>query len=337
MAHSLHHALTTSPYPPPTSAQAKPSSSYFAFLLGFDQRFHDVAAEIVITQSQLMRLMLSPTYTRDAIALTHEQVIVALATLQSSVQDLSRAYINHANTVLGPGSRGPTLDLGLTTTLLEGGLLTGAARQPSPGAAQDQPAGKKKRKRAPPDPNAPKRALTPYFLFMSSARARIAEELGSNMKPKEIADEGTRRWASMPDAEKQVWNSIYQENLAIYRIKMKAYKEGKTVPSDDEAKTEFQALGGVEAVAKQAESEEEEEEEPSPEPPKVPSPPTKTSKRRKAEKPSTPAAKEPTPPPPSTKKSEKSKKKKKDEPAPAPAAPAAEPKSDKKKKKTKKA
>lgn len=150
---------------------------------------------------------------RNALALTHIQVIVSLATLQSAVSDLSRAYINHANTVL---NRGPsTLDLGgITSSLLENGFLSGG-RGLSPGgglAAGPRTLGgvdaisgaKKKRKRAPPDPNAPKRALTPYFLYMQHNRASIAQELGENARPKEVADEGTRRWAEMPDEEKQV-------------------------------------------------------------------------------------------------------------------------------------
>ena len=134
------------------------------------------------------------------------QVIVALATLQSSVQDLSRAYINHANTVLAPGSGG-ALDSNLTNILSESGLLTGAHAS---GAVTGQrteaaePEGKKKRKRTPHDPNAPKRALTPYFLYMQSARAQIARELGDSAKPKEVADEGTRRWQEMPANEKSV-------------------------------------------------------------------------------------------------------------------------------------
>jgi hypothetical protein len=134
-------------------------------------------------------------------ALTYVQVIVSLATLQSAVSDLSRAYINHANTVL---NRGPsTLDLGgITTSLLENGLL-GGGRGPTPGAA-DGAEVKKKRKRAPHDPNAPKRALTPYFLYMQHNRSTIASELGASARPKEVADEGTRRWAEMPEAEKQV-------------------------------------------------------------------------------------------------------------------------------------
>lgn len=136
------------------------------------------------------------------------QVIVALATLQSSVQDLSRAYINHANTVLNPGSGGRSLDIGVTSVLLENGLL-GSNPQRSAGdieAKLEDASGeaKKKRKRAPHDPNAPKRALTPYFLYMQTARPIIAKELGEHAKPKEVADEGTRRWAAMKEPDKRV-------------------------------------------------------------------------------------------------------------------------------------
>ena len=134
------------------------------------------------------------------------QVIVALATLQSSVQDLSRAYINHANTVLAPG-RGGALDSNLTNILSESGLLTGQGAQAAVGGLQlgePEVEGKKKRKRQPHDPNAPKRALTPYFLYMQSARSQISKELGDQAKPKEVADEGTRRWTEMPANEKSV-------------------------------------------------------------------------------------------------------------------------------------
>lgn len=139
----------------------------------------------------------------DATSLTwvYPKVIVALATLQSSVQDLSRAYINHANTVLNPGRSG-TLDVGLTNTLVEAGLL---GRHEAPLATEEATGDtKKKRKRAKHDPNAPKRALTPYFLYMQTARANIARELGPNAKPKEVADEGTRRWSTMKEEDKMV-------------------------------------------------------------------------------------------------------------------------------------
>lgn len=138
------------------------------------------------------------------VALTYVQVIVALATLQSSVQDLSRAYINHANTVLNPGRSGG-LDVGLSNILADSGLLTtGRIADGLPQVENPVEEGKKKRKRAKHDPNAPKRALTPYFLYMQSARSQIAKELGEHAKPKEVADEGTRRWGSMSPAEKAV-------------------------------------------------------------------------------------------------------------------------------------
>ena len=140
-------------------------------------------------------------------AFTHDwpQVIVALATLQHSVQDLSRAYIQHANTVLAPGKQGMTpIDANLTNILNEAGLITGRPVEPVPAPVEADADGKKKRKRTPHDPNAPKRALTPYFLYMQSARATIAKELGDSAKPKEVADEGTRRWTEMAPNEKSV-------------------------------------------------------------------------------------------------------------------------------------
>ena len=138
------------------------------------------------------------------------KVIVALATLQSSVQDLSRAYINHANTVLNPGRTG-ALNVDLSETLVQAGLLQGRLGDQGQ-ISFDLPEsdGKKKRKRAKHDPNAPKRALTPYFLYMQSARSHIAKELGQGAKPKEVADEGTRRWGAMKDEDKQVRSDAAQ-------------------------------------------------------------------------------------------------------------------------------
>ncbi len=167
-----------------------------------EQRTVEIVHTLTDQVTNAVDAVVSSSSDRDSLAKTYHKVIVALATLQNSVQDLSKAYINHANTVLNPGRAG-TLDLNLTTTLLDSGLLT--QRAPSPGMKQEVPVeAKKKRKRAAHDPNAPKRALTPYFLYMQSARPQIAQELGSNAKPKEVADEGTRRWGIMPEADKNV-------------------------------------------------------------------------------------------------------------------------------------
>ena len=298
-------------------------------------------------------------YEPQDVALTYVQVIVALATLQSSVQDLSRAYINHANTVLNPGRTGG-LDVGLSNILADSGLLTSGRIADVLPQNTEEPMveGKKKRKRAKHDPNAPKRALTPYFLYMQSARSQIAKELGEHAKPKEVADEGTRRWGSMSPGEKavsssvskppsptdslQVWDEVYASNLAVYRVKMAAYKAGQPIPDDAEAQrlVEMGKAPAAHEIEAEADDDEEEEEE-EPEPVKAPEPP-KSAKRRKSEKTAPePAVVAPVVTPPSPEKKKPAKKGKKEEtaapaPTPAPAPVAAKPASEKKKTKAKK-
>lgn len=130
------------------------------------------------------------------------KVVTGLATLQSAVQDLSRAYIAHTNTVIGKGA-GSSLELLNFTNPLggENGLFSGRLATPAPAPEQGEV---KKRKRAPHDKNAPKRPVTPYFLYMSYAREGIARDMGSGASAKQVADEGTRRWNSMDQEEKQV-------------------------------------------------------------------------------------------------------------------------------------
>ncbi|KAH8700547.1 hypothetical protein BGW36DRAFT_374386 [Talaromyces proteolyticus] len=228
----------------------------------------------------------------DDFTRTRDSVIVSLASLQSAVSDLSRAYINHANTVLNRGpvgiesSLGSGLAGGLASTLLENGLLAGLPRHVSPheGKVEGE---KKKRKRVAHDPNAPKRALTPYFLYMSHNRAAIAEEMGSDAKPKDVAEEGTKRWAEMPESEKGVWKKLYADNLAVYRAKMQAYKAGLAPPEDDNATADIQLQQSVAAAEAEAEEssssggeeEDGDEDESSPEP-KEPTPPPSGKRRR---------------------------------------------------------
>lgn len=135
------------------------------------------------------------------------QVVTGLATLQSAVQDLSRAYIAHTNTVIGKGA-GSSLELlslanpiGSENGLFNTGRLATPAPAPAPAPEQSEV---KKRKRAPHDKNAPKRPVTPYFLYMSFARDGIAKSMGSGTTAKQVADEGTRRWNTMEDDEKHV-------------------------------------------------------------------------------------------------------------------------------------
>ena len=139
------------------------------------------------------------------------QVVTGLATLQSAVQDLSRAYIAHTNTVIGKGS-GSALELMSVANPLGPGenvLFTGRTATPGPNVEGGE---SKKRKRAPHDKNAPKRPVTPYFLYMQTARSEISSEMPPSHSAKQVADEGTKRWLEMPAEEKEV-SDLFMTNV----------------------------------------------------------------------------------------------------------------------------
>lgn len=119
------------------------------------------------------------------------------------MKDLSKAYLNHQSVILHSGENDAgALDLEQLTTLLESGLL---GHHASSGMMLDLPIGeKKKRKRVTHDPNAPKKPLTAYFLYMKTARPQIAAELGPDARPSKVAEEGTRRWTTMATADQNV-------------------------------------------------------------------------------------------------------------------------------------
>ncbi|KAI0384008.1 hypothetical protein F5Y04DRAFT_248745 [Hypomontagnella monticulosa] len=85
---------------------------------------------------------------------------------------------------------------------------------------------KKERKKRTHDPNAPKRPLTPYFLYMQTARPIIASDLGQDAPKGAVQEEGQRRWASMTPGEKNAWNNAYQFNLRLYNARVHSYKAG---------------------------------------------------------------------------------------------------------------
>lgn len=71
---------------------------------------------------------------------------------------------------------------------------------------------KKERKKRTHDPNAPKRPLTPYFLYMQHARSIIANDLGPEAPKGAVQEEGQRRWAHMSPGEKKV-SQPYHETV----------------------------------------------------------------------------------------------------------------------------
>ncbi|OJJ86537.1 uncharacterized protein ASPGLDRAFT_166831 [Aspergillus glaucus CBS 516.65] len=276
----------------------------------------------------------------DEFTRSRDSVLVSLTQLSSAVADLSRAYINHSNTVLGRKPEDFDLGIinsGITNALYQNGLLT---RPSSPGAKSEAGGDKKKRKRNH-DPNAPKRALTPYFLYMQHNRPQIQKELGDdNVKPKDVAEEGTRRWGSMTDVEKAVWKKIYLENLEKYRQQMgeyKAQKEQKAHEHDQAASSQLQQEATAEPSQAGSDDEEENEEEedeeeaspeseveasPTPEPRKEPSPPRSSKQRRRSDVAKTSKAVEESPVAPKSpeKKKRTSARKEKEQETPAPAS-----------------
>lgn len=131
------------------------------------------------------------------------QVVTGLSTLQSAVSDLSRAYISHTNAVLGKGASTSLDQLNFANPLGgESVLFNNPPRGPTPAPTIELVDGKK-RKRAPHDKNAPKRALTPFFLYLQTARPQIAQQMPGHTA-KGVQDEGGKRWREMAESEKEV-------------------------------------------------------------------------------------------------------------------------------------
>jgi hypothetical protein len=90
----------------------------------------------------------------------------------------------------------------------------------------------KKRKKRNHDPNAPKRPLTAYFLYLQHARQIIANDLGENAPKGAVQDEGLRRWNSMSPAEKAGWTNAYAYSLRLYNARVDSYRKGNIHAKD---------------------------------------------------------------------------------------------------------
>jgi hypothetical protein len=136
--------------------------------------------------------------------LTWLKVVTGLSTLQDAIQILSSAYIKQTNAVLG--EHGASLDVESALSRLGDNPLLGglnSLRAASPAKSVTAEAKKEKKKRVH-DPNAPKRPLTPYFLYMQTARPIIADDLGPDVAKGAVSAEGVRRWNNMAPPDKQV-------------------------------------------------------------------------------------------------------------------------------------
>ncbi|KAH8596643.1 hypothetical protein B0O99DRAFT_619520 [Bisporella sp. PMI_857] len=153
---------------------------------------------------------------------TRDQFVSGLATLQDAIQNLSTAYIKHTNAILSDHGEGLGIDFALAQQLSENPILAAHAAAGSPKAAGDKEEVQKRKKRQH-DPNAPKRPLTPFFLYMQTARPIIAQDLGDVPKG-QVSEEGTARWKALDDENRTLWTNAYKENLRLYNARMRSYK-----------------------------------------------------------------------------------------------------------------
>lgn len=96
---------------------------------------------------------------------------------------------------------------------------------------------------------APKRPLTAYFLYMQANRPSIWDDLCKKLgspdlvKEKNIANEGTRRWLALETEQREAWERMHAKRVAIYHVQVEAYKAGKPVPSQEEARSLLESSG----------------------------------------------------------------------------------------------
>ncbi|KAL2178776.1 uncharacterized protein P884DRAFT_298723 [Thermothelomyces heterothallicus CBS 202.75] len=270
-----------------------------------------------------------PVIDVDQFIRVRDSVYQRLQTIQDLIRSFSQDYLRQTNLLIGEGTNlenGPELErIGNPY----GGVVPTTAAVPQPPAEE-----KKERKKRTHDPNAPKRPLTPYFLYMQTARPIIANDLGDQVPKGAVQDEGQRRWSVMSPQEKQGWNQAYQYNLRLYNARVHSYKNGnpnaknmtdeeariyadqhgigmpplthaeEVPPNDQEAVSEqlqqsaaaAAAAASANAAAPEPSAAEASEEEPAAPVAKTPKKTATTTRKRKSTAAATPAAAEPEPP-----------------------------------------
>jgi hypothetical protein len=163
---------------------------------------------------------------------SHQQVIVSLSNLQaglahvqSGLNELLRAYLEHTNSVIA-GEDGvlDKLSLGKEIAATANTAIE-AASSTANGIAQALTAGdktdaadagkpvkgtKRKREKKEKDPNAPKKPLTAAFLYAQTARPIVRGDLEAalgpdqKLEPNAVNLEVNKRWNEMPAEDKEV-------------------------------------------------------------------------------------------------------------------------------------
>ncbi|CAF3448069.1 hypothetical protein SNK03_000844 [Fusarium graminearum] len=188
-------------------------------------------AAVAVPQPQ--PVMAQRVVDNDSFLRVRDSAVGRLTTILELLRSFTADYVRQTNLLLGE----PTAE-GSQDNLLAN--FEHAAQQLiiNPPELAPPVEEKKERKKRTIDPNAPKRPLTPYFLYMQHARSIIANDLGSEAPKGAVQEEGQRRWANMGPHEKQGWNNAYQYNLRLYNARVHSYKNGNPVAkgmTDEEA------------------------------------------------------------------------------------------------------
>ncbi|EHA54442.1 hypothetical protein MCOR27_011423 [Pyricularia oryzae] len=287
-----------------------------------------------------------------------DSVYSRLKSIHNLIGTFTQDYLRQTNLLIGLGEgmedvgdlsalNGMGMDLANVGLPIMPNVL--AAPVPRPGEEV-----KKERKKRQHDPNAPKRPLTPYFLYMQTARPIIADDLGADAAKGAVQEEGQRRWSTMSAREKAGWDQAYQFNLRLYNARVHSYKNGNqgakemsdddalayadinNIPmptgkdaavadiSNDQEAIAQQLQGQVaEPVAQEPEEEEEQQQQPEEEEEQPSSPPAaktpKSTKKGAVGKRKSAAASEVATPAPEPKKRKRQSKAAEETPAPEPA------------------
>lgn len=250
---------------------------------------------------ELMVSVESYTRTRDSVIVSLSNLQAGLAHVQSGLNELLRAYLEHTNSVIA-GEDGvlDKLSLGKEIAATANTAIE-AASSTANGIAQALTAGdktdaadagkpvkgtKRKREKKEKDPNAPKKPLTAAFLYAQTARPIVRGDLEAalgpdqKLEPNAVNLEVNKRWNEMPAEDKETWKQSYRDSMEQWKEEMAAYQAVKgsaivDIPDEDDA-----SEAEVEIPAESDESSEDEE----PLPAKAPSPPVKTPRANKRQK-----------------------------------------------------
>ena len=89
------------------------------------------------------------------------------------------------------------------------------------------------------DPNAPKKATTTYFAFMSEVRSKVKEE-NPNLKTQELSKIMGKMWRDMDSEDKKKYEELVEKDKQRYKNEMETYSssDSDVEVSDNEEKKE---------------------------------------------------------------------------------------------------